>query len=130
MRDFCNNIGLANMLSAAVVSATATTAAFDLQGFNAATVLCNTGAIASAGDFSLKLQESDTTTSGDFTDVVARDLIVPTAIPATLTADSIYKIGYKGAKRYIRAVLTKNGGTSLAAGLTLLKAHAASSPVA
>lgn len=127
MRDLVNNIGAVQALVPAVLSATATGPALDLIAFGSAAVVINTGAIASAGDFTAKLQESDTTTSGDFTDVDADHL--EGAFPASLEANAVVKIGYRGFKRYIRLVVTKNGGTSIAAGAVLIKGHAAERPV-
>lgn len=128
MRDIAPNIGLAQAVAPAVLSASNTSAAIDLLGFNSAALVLNTGAIVSAGDFTAKLQESDTTTSGDFTDVAAAHLVG--TLPATLEAASVYKQGYIGTKRYLRTVITKNGGTSIAAGAVIVKGHPADAPVA
>ncbi|MFG1342119.1 hypothetical protein [Xanthobacter autotrophicus] len=128
MRDLKNNLGVVLAISPAVLAATTTGAALDLIGFNSAMLVVSTGAIVGAGDFTVKLQESDTTTSGDFTDVAAADL--HGAFPASLAADSVVKVGYRGFKRYVRAVITKNGGTSIAAGSVLLKGDAVARPVA
>ncbi|MGQ3041107.1 MAG: hypothetical protein ACT6TH_15300 [Brevundimonas sp.] len=128
MRDLYNDIGLVSAVIPAVISATNTSAAIDLAGYESATLLINTGAIASAGDFTPKLQESDTTTSGDFTDVAAGDLIG--TFPTSLAADTLYKVGYSGTKRYVRTVLTKNSGTSIIAGAFIAKGHALTRPVA
>lgn len=128
MRDLKSNIGVVAALAPAVLSATATGAAVDLAGFGSAVAVVNTGAIVSAGDFTAKLQESDTTTSGDFTDVAAGDLLG--TFPASLAADSVVRVGYIGTKRYIRLVVTKNGGTSIAAGAVVVKGHPAIAPVA
>ncbi len=128
MRDIVHNIGIVQALGPAVLAATTTGAALDLKGFESAAVVINTGAIAGSGDFTAKLQESDTTTSGDFTDVAASAL--QGAFPASLVADSVVKVGYAGFKRYVRLVVTKNSGTSIAAGAVLVKGHAAQRPVA
>lgn len=128
MKDLVSKIGPVAVLAPAVISATDTSAALDLQGFNSAAFVIQTGAIVIAGDFTTTLQESDTTTSGDFADVGDGDL--EGALPATLEADSVYKIGYTGAKRYVRAVTTKNGGTSIAASIVMIKGHPESAPVA
>lgn len=128
MRELYNDIGLVQATIPAVIAATNTSAAIDLAGFDSATVLINTGAIVSAGDFTTKLQESDTTTSGDFTDVAAGDLVG--SFPASLAADSLYKVGYSGTKRYIRTVTTKNSGTSIIAGVFVAKGHPLTGPVA
>lgn len=128
MRDLYSNFGVVQAVAPAVLTATNTSAAIDLLGFNSAAVIINTGAIASSGNFTPKLQESDTTTSGDFTDVAAGDL--QGSFPTALSASSVLKVGYAGTKRYIRTVLTLNSGTSIAAGAVVIKADAASTPVA
>ena len=128
MRELYNDVGLVQSLIPAVLAATATGAAIDLAGFNSATVLINTGAIVSAGDFTAKLQESDTTTGGDFTDVAAGDLVG--TFPASLAADTLYKVGYTGTKRYVRTITTKNSGTSIIAGIFIAKGHPLTGPVA
>ena len=128
MRSIEPNIGAVQVVAPAVLSATNTSAAIDLKGFNSACLVINTGAIVSAGDFTAKLQESDTTTSGDFTDVAAEHMTGE--FPASLVADSVVKVGYIGHKRYLRSVITKNGGTSIAAGAVLVKGHPGEAPVA
>jgi len=129
MRDIANNIGVALALSPAVQAATIKGNAIDTKGFNSIAFAINTGAIASAGDFPVKVQESDTTTDGDFTDVVAANLTGST-LPASLAADASYKVSYIGNKRYARIVATKNGGTSVAIGAVAIKGHASKKPVA
>jgi hypothetical protein len=128
MRDIVHNIGVVAVVAPAVLAATTTSDPVDLRGFDSAALVINTGAIVAAGDFTAKLQESDTTTPGDFTDVAAGALIG--AFPASLAAASVVKVGYRGFKRYLRTVITKNGGTSIAAGALLIKGYAASRPVA
>ncbi|WP_066715929.1 MULTISPECIES: hypothetical protein [Hyphomicrobiales] len=127
MRDLSHNVGIVQAVAPAVLTATNTSAAIDLLGFDSAMVVVNTGAIVSSGNFTPKLQESDTTTSGDFTDVAAADLTG--TFPAALSAASVIKVGYIGNKRYIRTVLTLNSGTSIAASATVIKGHPASAPV-
>lgn len=128
MRDLISNIGIITAMAPAVLAATTTGAALDTLGFNSAAAVVTTGAIVGAGDFSVKLQESDTTTPGDFTDVAAG--LLQGAFPASLAADSVVKVGYIGFKRFLRVVATKNGGTSIAASVVLVKGDAAERPVA
>lgn len=128
MRDIASNIGLIQAVAPAVLAATNTSVAIDLQGFDSAAITLNTGAIVGSGDFTAKLQESDTTTSGDFADVAAEHLIGE--LPASLVADSVVKQGYVGHKRYLRTVITKNSGTSIAASAVLIKGNAHIRPVA
>lgn len=127
MRDIANNLGIVQAVAPAVLSATDTSTGIDLLGFNSAALVINTGAIVGAGDFTPKLQESDAAGSG-YTDVATGDLVG--TFPASLAADSVVKVGYIGNKRYVRTVLTKNGGTSIAAGAVVVKGRAASRPVA
>lgn len=101
----------------------------DLQGWKGCAFLVTAG-VATGGDGSNyatpKLQESDTTADADFTDVVSADYSeIPTGqgdvntsnVPAKLTtAGETRLIGYIGAKRYVRCVLTYTG-TGITAGL-------------
>ncbi|WP_395543268.1 hypothetical protein [Neotabrizicola sp. sgz301269] len=128
MRDLASNLGVVSAVVPQVLTATNTSSAIDLAGFDSAAVLINTGAIVSSGNFTPKLQESDTTTSGDFTDVAAADLVG--SFPTALAASTAYKVGYIGRKRYVRTVLTLNSGTSIAASVQIVKARAAQKPVA
>jgi len=126
MRDLYHNLGNALALSPAVLAATTKGTAMDLLGFDSAAMIVNTGDIAGAGDYTASLQESDTTTDGDFTPVAAANL--HGAFPASLTANGVFAVGYVGSKRYIRVVITKNSGTSIAAGAVLAKGHPAKLP--
>lgn len=128
MKDDISGIGLVASLAPAVVTATTSGTHADLQGFNSATLIVNSGAIAGDGLFDVKLQHSDTTTGGDFVDVPTGDLLG--ALPDALAANTTYKQGYKGTKRYVRAVITKQSGTSVAAGAVLVLGHPADAPVA
>ncbi|MBU2483900.1 MAG: hypothetical protein KKG78_02355 [Alphaproteobacteria bacterium] len=127
MRDLYSNVGVSLALAPAVQSASVDGVAIDTLGFNSAAFTVNTGAIVSAGDFSVKLQESDASGSG-FADVAAG--FVDTNAPATLEAASAYKLGYRGNKRYARLVLTKAGGTSIAAGASVVLGDPTEAPVA
>jgi hypothetical protein len=128
MRDIANNIGVDQTLAPVDYTATTKGTTVDLQGFNSAAVVVNTGAITSAGLYVVSVQDSDTTTDGDFANVAATDLVG--ALPASLAATSVYKVGYVGGKRYIRAVITKTSGTSIVAGAIVVKGDAADKPVA
>ena len=128
MRDLYSNIGSVLALVPAVKTVAGEGPAIDTHGFNRIAFVVNTGAIAGDGEFGLKVQESDTTTSGDFTDADAA--VVDANAPATLTANGAFKLGYRGHKRYIRLALTKEGGTSIAAGAVAVLGDPANAPVA
>jgi hypothetical protein len=129
MRDLYHHFGAAQALAPAVQAAAINGAAISLAGFNSALIVLNTGAIVGAGDFGAKLQESDEAGSG-YTDVAADDQLG--AFPATLAASTAYRVGYIGSKRkrFIRIVLTKAGGTSIAAGAVAVLGHPALGPAA
>lgn len=114
-------------LAPAVQTATLKGSTVDTQGFGSALLVVNTGAIASAGDYSIAMQHSDTTTDGDFANVSAADL--RGSLPTTLADSVTYRQGYIGKKRYVRAVITKAGGTSIAASAVFVLGHPALAPV-
>lgn len=126
-RDLYSNIGVVSLVAPAVITATNTATGVDLRDFNSATVVINTGAIAGSGNFTPKLQESDES-AANYTDVAASDLLG--SFPTALAADTAYKVGYKGNKRYIRTVLTLNSGTSIAVSAVAIRGHANLAPVA
>jgi hypothetical protein len=128
MHDIHSHISVAATLVPAVQTATAKGTAVDLKGFGSAELVINTGAIDTGGTFGIALQESNTTTDGDFTAVVAGDLLG--TLPGSLAASSAYRQGYVGNKRYVRAVITKASGTSIAAGAMIVRGHPAVAPVA
>lgn len=122
MSDLKSNIAVVQALAPAVHSATKSDAAVvDLQGAGSATVIINTGAIVSSGDYTISLVHGDAADLTDGTTAGADDLIG--SFPATLAEDSVYSVGYRGGKRYVRVVITKNGGTSIAAGAVIVKGH-------
>lgn len=128
MRDFYSNVKTVTAIGPATHSATATGGAIDLKDARKACLAIATGSVNGSGDFSISLQESDTTTPGDFTDAPAS--LVDTNAPASLEADSDYRLGYRGHKRYVRAILTKAGGTSIQASAVMMLADLAEVPVA
>ena len=127
MRDLVNNISIAASVVPAVHSATVTGTVVDLRGYDSASVGIVTGAIVSDGDFTPKLQHGDESNLSDAADVAAADL--QDSFPTILAASSSYHVGYRGSKRYVRVVLTNNGGTSIAASAAVLRGHAAQAPV-
>lgn len=122
MSDLKNNIAAVLALSPAVHSATKADASIiDLQGAGSATVVINTGAIVGAGDYTISLRHGDASDLSGDAAASGDDLLG--AFPATLAADTSYAVGYRGGKRYVRVVITKNSGTSIAAGAVIVKGH-------
>lgn len=127
-KDSYSNVAAVASLAPAVQAATLKGTTVDTSGFGTALMILNTGAIAGDGDYSVTMQESDTTTDGDFAAVTADDLLG--ALPATLEASKVYRQAYIGKKRYLRAVITKTGGTSIAASAIFVLGTPALAPVA
>lgn len=126
MRDLASNIAVVTALSPAVQSATVNGVAVDTKGFGSCAFVLTTGAIAGSGDFGAKLQESDLSGSG-YTDVVAADQVG--SFEATAAADATDKVSYIGHRRFVRLVLTRASGTSIAAGAVAILGHAAERPI-
>lgn len=127
-KTIAQGIKLVSTIVPAVNSASATGTAVDTAGFESAALVVNVGAVAGAGNVTLKMQHSDTTTSGDFVDVPAASLQGAIATPAV--ASTVYKQGYLGDKRYLRAIGTLNSGTSVAYGAVFVLGNARDKPVA
>lgn len=127
-KDSYSNVNVVASLVPAVQTATLKGGTVDTQGYGTALMVVNTGAIASSGDYAIAMQESDTTTDGDFADVETADLIG--TMPATLEASTIYRQAYIGTKRYLRAVITKDSGTSIAADAAFVLGDPHLAPVA
>ena len=126
MRDLISNIGIRQAILPVVASAAAAGLTVDLLGFNSVAFVINTGAVVGAGDFGIKVQESDDGVT--FADAPAS--AVPGSIALTLAQNATYKLGYIGFKRYTRLNLTKAGGTSLALSAVAIVSDAAQRPVA
>jgi len=127
MKDLKNRIDVNLALSPVVHTATKSDASIiDLQGANSATLIINTGAIAGSGDYTVSLRHGDASDLSGDAAAGASDLLG--TLPASLAADSVYTVGYIGGKRYVRAVITKNSGTSIAAGAVIVKGSLNNSP--
>jgi len=127
MKDLKNRIDVNLALSPVVHTATKSDAPIiDLQGANSATLIINTGAIAGSGDYTVSLRHGDASDLSGDAAAGASDLLG--TLPASLAADSVYTVGYIGGKRYVRAVITKNSGTSIAAGAVIVKGSLNNSP--
>jgi hypothetical protein len=105
--------------------------AIDLKGFGSAMVVLEVGVVTD-GAYAFELQESDTTTAGDFTAVAAGDLIgtEPTGIDSDHDG-TVHVLGYKGNKRYIRYSITETtpGTTGGVMSVLVVKGQPWSKPV-
>lgn len=128
MKDSTTHTKTVQAVVPAVKTGTGAGATVDTLGFGSLMFAIQTGAIAGSGNFTATIEESDTTADLDFDDVDAADLIG--TLPAALAENATYRIGYRGAKRFVRIVLTKNSGTSIAVGASAILGHPHLAPVA
>ncbi|MGY4313726.1 hypothetical protein [Bradyrhizobium sp. JR3.5] len=124
MRDITQNTGLAQSIAPSVLTATTNGSGIDTLNFESAALVVSVGAVT--GSFNVKLQDSPD--NATFTDVPASLLVG--SLPGTLVANTVVKQGYLGAQRYLRAVLTSAGGTSIAIAATIVLGNPKVAPVA
>lgn len=126
-RELKSNIALREGIAPQVVTAgTVNGAVCDTRGFDSATLALAVGAIAGAGVVTAKIQEGDLSNGSDMADVAVADL--QTGAFTALLTNTQQWVGYRGAKRYIRAVATYVSGTSVAVGATFVLGHAQTRP--
>ncbi|MDH5762731.1 MAG: hypothetical protein OEZ51_07110 [Nitrospinota bacterium] len=109
MRDLKNNLDGVSSIDPASYTATTNGSGVDLRDFDSAMVVFQAGsADTGSGNetYTPGVEESDDNSS--FSAVAASDL---EGSPGNMTANSVQRVGYKGAKRYVRAVLTLGGTT-------------------
>jgi hypothetical protein len=120
-RDISSNIRFAESIRPAVHSAaTVNGEAVDTRGFDSAACVITVGALAGSGNVTPKMQASTTGSSG-WEDVPAAEL--EGSFPAVLTINTTYKVGYRGSRRYLRAVGTLNSGTSVTYAAAFVLSH-------
>lgn len=129
MRDLVNNIGAIAAIPPEVVSGTRTSETIDTAGFESLALAIQSGDDVGSADFSIEVQHSDTGEAIDFDPVPEGDLVYAGVFPG-IVANDLQKVGYIGNKRYVRAVLTLNSGTSMALSVLAMQGHAHSRPVA
>jgi hypothetical protein len=115
MRDLYRNVKTTQIFNPTNSSVARTSSGVDTQGFSSATLLVAMGAsgdtLSGSVFWTLKAQHSDDNSS--YSDCVAADLLndpVATYVVDSSTKDKqAYSFGYKGTKRYLRAVATPTG---------------------
>lgn len=136
MRDLYRNLLVTQHLNPVVSTSTKTSTAIDLQGYNSANVVF---AVGICGDtlsgslyWTLKLTHSDN--DSDYSDVTTADLENTAAtivIDASSEDETVYGFGYKGNKRYLKAVATPTGthSTGTPLGIIALRGTPSYAPV-
>jgi hypothetical protein len=118
MHDLHNNLHFKQAFFTGASDNTAASGSIDRQGFNSLELLINTGSLADAdATFTLAMKESTTGAfGGEENDVAAAELIGTLALASfDFSKDNcVFKIGYRGAKRYVKAIVTPANNTGLA----------------
>jgi hypothetical protein len=123
MRDLHNNIAPVSAINPQAIAANATTngASIDLVGFTAAEVLFVSGNLVD-GTYACKLQDCDD--NATWVDVPAGKLLGAAPSFAATDDNLVKSVGYVGAKRYLRAVITTTGVTTGGTiGAVVIKGH-------
>ncbi|MEQ1705251.1 MAG: hypothetical protein ABL867_04685 [Rickettsiales bacterium] len=136
MRDLHHNVLVTQHLNPVVSTATKTSTAIDLQGYNGANIIFSIGqsgdTLSGSVYWTLKLQHSDDDST--YSDTAAADLNSP-SLTNVVNSSSLdrtsYSFGYQGNKRYLKAVATPTGthtnGTPIA--IVALRGSASYNPV-
>lgn len=119
MRDLHNNIAPKRVLSpSSVADNTAQVGQIiDRQGFQSLEYVILTGSLADADvTFTVLLEEGDASNLSDAAAVADADLLGTEALASFTFAadDKVFKLGYKGNKRYTRMTITPAGNASAA----------------
>lgn len=118
MRDLFNAINVKRVLSPASVSDNTAQVGqvIDRQGYESLTYLIATGSLADAdATFTALLEECDTS-GGTYAAVADADLLGTEALasPTFSDDDKVFKLGYRGNKRYTRLTITPAANASAA----------------
>ncbi|RIA37481.1 hypothetical protein DFR49_3366 [Hephaestia caeni] len=121
MKDIHSGMALVSVIGAAVVSASTTPAAIDLQGYNAAEIVLAVGAggITFSGTNKIEFvlthsDDDDTYVAVDASDVLGAVDVGEGGVIKALTSahadPTVHRFGYKGGRRYLK-LLAKFSGT-------------------
>jgi hypothetical protein len=114
-------------LAPAVRTASANGTGVDLQGFESALIVIETGTITD-GTHTIEVQESNDNST--FTAVADADLQGTEPAIGVSDDNAIYKIGYIGNKRYIRVAVTVSDATTGGVyGAMVVRGHGRHQPV-
>lgn len=127
-RDLKSNVDAASGLSPAARTATGTGSGVDLRDYDSAMAVFAIGNWTD-GTWTPSLQESDDDTT--YAAVAAADLQGTfTAISGTAGEYTVQRVGYIGAKRYVRPMLSGTGTTGIDASAVIMRGHPRRAPLA
>jgi hypothetical protein len=105
MKDLKNNIDVVNSIDPDDYTTTINGLGIDLQEFESSAVVFSVGTVTD-GTHTPKVEESND--NSNWNDVALSD---QEGTLSDLSSDINQRVGYKGAKRYLRAVLSVSGAT-------------------
>ncbi len=124
-RDLKSNIDVQTSLGPNDYTASANGSSADLRGFESAVAAFVVGTVTD-GTHTPSVEESDDDST--WSTVAAADLL---GTLANLASNTNQRVGYRGAKRYLRAVLTVSGATTGAeVAAVIVRGNAAQRPIA
>jgi hypothetical protein len=134
MKDLFNNITIGRAIAPVSVSDNTAQVSqiIDRQGYSSVTFAIAAGSLADAdATFAVLAEHGDTANLSDAATVSAGDLLGTAALAGFTFADdnATRKIGYKGAKRYVRLTITpaSNASAALVCAVAIL-GHAQTAP--
>lgn len=136
MRDLHNNINVKRVISPVSVADTTAQVGqiIDRQGFDSLEYIIATGSLADAdATFAVLLEESDAANMDGAAAVADADLLGTEALASFIFSDDdkVFKLGYKGHKRYTRLTITPSGNASAAVlSAVAVLGHPANAPTA
>lgn len=119
MRDLHNNINIKRVISPVSVADTTAQVGqiIDCQGNESLEYIIATGSLADAdATFAVLLEEGDVANLSDAAAVADADLLGTEALAGFIFSDDdkVFKLGYKGNKRYTRLTITPSANASAA----------------
>jgi len=120
INDLKNNIKVVPSILPQAVTGNVNGAEVDIRGFFGATLKLTSTTASVAG--TIKIQETDTSGSG-YSDVGTDDIIGTNDV--AIVEDETVTIGYRGSKRYLRAVFTHSADGVISGDFILSSPHVA-----
>lgn len=122
-KDLKSNVDVVQSMAPATRNTNTNGSGVDLQGYESAMVIYNVGTVTD-GTHTPSLEESDDDST--YTVVAAADL---QGSFSNFTGDEVQRVGYIGAKRYIRAQVNSSGTTGAAYGAVIVRGDHSFLPV-
>lgn len=142
MQDLHSNVLPVRAIAPQTITSSALVSGnLDLAGFNSAQVVADFGTTegfsgSPSGSIAIKLEHADddgTGSPGTYANVALTDVVGPSSVTsgvvATVTSETVTRVGYVGDKRFLRVTFTPTGlGNGGPCGALLLKGNARHGP--